>query len=198
MDDESLNNSFIDTDICVEFHCDSTGQPFQFCIECESELIESNKHYFIEKAVRKYPDSDKTLTIFEFAICQECIYTRQQELSEDSEEALANFYAGKTITKPPFLHKGFESLYISSSLETCAFSGKPLEDSQEYQIVGEFNGKQMRLSNFPFAISGEQIEAISEILSEETKGGFDDFIGKHFSGPPEFQELWEKPKVILV
>jgi len=198
MEDENHENAFIQSAIRPEFHCDSTGQPFEKCIECDDELIHSNKRYFIEKAIRKYPNSTKSLTIFEFAICEDCTYTRQQELSEESEKALGNYYANKTMHKPMILSEELKDVFTEMSLETCAFSGKKITECEEYQIVGEFQGNQMKLSHFPFAISGDEIEAISEILSTETKEEFDDFVGRHFSGPPEFQELWEKPKVILV
>ncbi len=191
------NEGYIYTDINEQFYSDSTGQPFRKCIECEKELIESNESYFVEKAIRRYPNSDKSLTIFEFAICHTCASVRQQQMSAESAQAIQTYFMNKQryrFLNPDVLQKDNGS----SMITTCIFSNEDIGQCEEFQIVGEFNGKQMKIGQLPIAISGKEIEAISEILSEETKGGFDDFIGTHFSGPPELAELWEKPRVVLV
>ncbi|MBT5402352.1 MAG: hypothetical protein HOL28_02800 [Crocinitomicaceae bacterium] len=185
--------------IVEKFYCDETGQPFQNCIECEEELIQSNKHYFIEKAIRKYPNTSDELTVFEFAICISCATKMNQCLSKDSLNSLINYQ-----NKKKRQHLNTERFYtvqkrnVSDRLNQCVYSGIPIEEFDEYQIVGAFTGNQMITEDFPIAISGTEIELISELLSEETKEEFDDFIAKHFNGPPELQELWGKPKLILV
>lgn len=197
MDDVNESGGYLYTDIDATFHCDSTGQPFKRCVECDGDLMESGKSYFVEKAIRKYPNSDKTLTIFEFAICANCIGIRQQELSVESAAAMQKYFSSKSGYRPWISVDNMEDApkLLTSS---CMLSGKDISDCEEYQLVAELHGNKMRLGNFPFAISGEEIEAISEVLSEKTKEEFDDFIGRHFGGPPEFKELWEKPKVVLV
>ena len=176
------------------FYSDDTGSLFQSCIECEKELIESSEHYFIEKAIRRYPNSTETLTIFEFAICISCANQLNQSLSAESLSNITKFQKDKLrMRKIDSTSKRSEHL-----LSTCIFSGMDISQCEEYQIVGAFKGNEMIVSDFPFAISGSIIESMSEVLSPGTKGEFDDFVSKHFTGPPELQELWGKPKVILV
>ena len=88
--------------------------------------------------------------------------------------------------------------FCDAFVEKCLFTDQKITECDEYQLVGFFTGTTINHAQPPFAVSGEEVEAMSEILSEKTKDEFDDFIGRHFSGPPELAELWDKPQVVLV
>lgn len=184
--------------ILEKFYCDETGQPFQNCIECDGELIQSKKHYFVEKAIRKYPNKIEPLTIFEFAICITCATKMNQCLSKESLNSLINYQKKKRTQLNTEKSQTVKENKLADQLTRCVYSGQSIEQCDEYQIVGAFKGNQMITEDFPIAISGKEIELISEVLSQQTKEEFDDFIGKHFNGPPELQELWDKPKILLV
>lgn len=193
------NQEPFSVNILEKFYCDETGLPFKHCIECEIELIQSNLDYFIEKAIRKYPNSTAELTIFEFAICVSCATEMNRCISKKSLDTIIGYQQQK---KNQILISSQAAIAqepdVKSKMEKCVYSGTPIKHCDEHQIVGAFKGNKMLIMDFPIAICGAEIELIGDLLSEETKDEFDGFISKHFNGPPEFQELWGKPKLILV
>jgi hypothetical protein len=50
---------------------------------------------------------------------------------------------------------------------------------------------------FPYAISGTAMEEVNELISEKTRDILDDFIGQHFSGPPEVAEILKRRPVLV-
>jgi len=199
MDRGNIDQKPAYVEIVPDFYCDETGEPFVNCMECETDLIASDEQYFIEKARRRYPNTQETLTIFEFAICLSCATNLNQSLSKESLNKISEFQADllrETYKSDSELHSN--SGGVGNALNACLFSGNEISKCEEYQLVGAFRGNKMILHDLPFAISGEIIEAMSEVLSDETKDEFDGFISKHFTGPPELQELWGKPKLILI
>ena len=50
----------------------------------------------------------------------------------------------------------------------------------------------------PFAVSLAAMDEIAALLSEETLGEMDDFIGTHFSGPPELADILLKRPPVLI
>jgi len=199
MDRGNIDQNPAYVEITPDFYCDETGEPFVKCIECETDLIDSQEQYFIEKAKRRYPNTQETLTIFEFAICLSCTTKLNQSLSQESLRKITEFQTNLLRNSHYASSERFTTSSSSENvLDTCLFTGNKISMCDEYQLVGAFRGDKMILHDLPFAISGEVIEAMSEILSEQTKEEFDGFVSKHFTGPPELQELWGKPKLIHI
>src|SRR5690606_6832479 len=83
---------------------------------------------------------------------------------------------------------------LNYMLNHCISSGKPKEELNEYHLVGIFrNGKLVQL---PMLYGESFIEKYSELLSEETKGFFDDFFNNITILPPTLAKILEdeKPK----
>ena len=72
------------TEIPRLFYSDQTGLPFERCIHCDTYLLEKGKNYFIEKAIKQYPEYETQDTIFEYAICINCMKELQKGFSEES------------------------------------------------------------------------------------------------------------------
>jgi hypothetical protein len=53
-------------------------------------------------------------------------------------------------------------------------------------------------SIFPYAVSDEAMDQISELLSKETLDELDDFKGKYFNGPPEIAELINPKRLLAI
>jgi hypothetical protein len=61
-----------------------------------------------------------------------------------------------------------------------------------------FQGDKMLVGEFPYIISLEAMEELTELLSDETKDEFDDFKKNLLGGPPELEELLKGRPVLVI
>lgn len=168
-----------------EFHSLENDGPFDKCLKCEAELLQSGTPYLIERVfVQQEP-------IVEYAMCEACVLASQSELSADSRQAvtdymLSNLDVGQRLGRlSDWAEQGGSD--ATELMDRCLFSGTLAEDSREKQIAAWCQGDQMRVDHvFPLMISGVAIEELNGVLSEKTRGWIDDFVGDNFGMPPEF------------
>lgn len=168
-----------------DFHSLENDGPFDKCLKCEAELVQSGVPYLIERVfIQSEP-------IVEYAMCETCVLNSQSELSAESRQAvtdymLANMDVGQRLGRlSDWEEQGSED--AAELMDRCLFSGTLAEDSREKQIAAWCQGDQMRVDHvFPLMISGVAIEELNGVLSEKTRGWIDDFVGDNFGMPPEF------------
>ncbi|MGE9293575.1 MAG: hypothetical protein ACQKBW_08180, partial [Puniceicoccales bacterium] len=68
------------------FYSFETGEAFRSCTLCERDLFATDTRYIIEKAFRKKE------TIFEYAMCLDCVEREQQNLSINSRKLINHFF----------------------------------------------------------------------------------------------------------
>ncbi len=183
---------FRKTDIPPDFYSFESNQPFEYCIECGENLVATQAPYFVEKAYRKYPDFKAHDVVYEFAMCFSCANKMRQTLSAESVVALQNFIennTNKSTARTTSEHSG---------LEECLITRQPIQDQEEYVIYGVFQGDQMMVADFPYAIGMDAMNQLSELLSNATLDIMDDFMGKYFTGPPEINELITPRRPVLI
>ena len=175
---------------------DFEGNPFSECKVCGAELLESGRMYMIEKAVKVYPDNLGETVVFEHAICLACADEMSNQLSKDSREAVQKYFqqVAQQLQTEAFLND--EEIQVNS--ESCLVSKKPVSACTEYQRYATCKGdKLFEGAQPPFALSGEVMEEIQDLLSEETRDFLDNFMETHFGIPPE----WEgkpSPRPLLI
>ena len=179
------------TDIPERFCNEDSKEPFRTCVSCEKDL--NDKRYFVEKAFKKDPWAEKHQVIFEYALCEECAQKKNNELSEESKANIEKYFTERTAE----MSVG-KLLTMNEEVDHCMVSQSELSDCEEYVIYGYFEGDQMLQGMFPYGLSGKILDEITSLLSEQTLGEIDDFIGDHFSGPPEFRELLKDKKWVVV
>lgn len=168
-------------------------ESFQNCIACETELLKGNQEYFIEKAYKNGQVE------FEYAICNQCAFEMQQFISMESMRKLMEYFQNHIdIAQRVVNMKNTPKPAIEPWIASCLFKNTPVDKTGEYQVCGHFKGDLLLFSHMPYAISGEAIEEITEILSPTTKEEMDDFMDKHFGLPPEWKEILKTRKPILV
>ena len=183
-----MNFNHKKSDIPSRFYSEDTHEPFAECVSCKSTL--ESKRYFVEKAYKKYPTQNIHDVIFEYAICEDCAQQKNSELSTESKENIVQFFEE---------HTNKEGVSLSDIQNNkCLVSMNNLEDCDEYVIYGYFEGGKMLEGPFPYGLSGIVLDQITDLLSEQTIGEMDDFIGDFFSGPPEFQEILREKKWFFV
>ena len=80
----------------------------------------------------------------------------------------------------------------------CVVTGIPVEDLEEYNIVGQFVGDKMIKGQFPVLMSPSIGDEIQELLSQKTKDEFDDFMSEITGVPPELKELFKIKRPVLI
>lgn len=168
-----------------EFHSLENDGPFDKCLKCEAELLQSGMPYLIERVfVQQEP-------IVEYAMCEACVMASQSELSAESRQAVTNYMLSNLDVSQrlgrlsEWAEQGSDD--ASELMNRCLFSGTPAEESREKQIAAWCQGDRMRVDHvFPLMISGVAIEELNSVLSEKTRGWIDDFVGDNFGMPPEF------------
>ena len=168
-----------------EFHSLENDGPFNKCLKCEAELLQSGMPYLIERVfVQQEP-------IVEYAMCEACVMASQSELSVESRQAVTDYMLSNLDVSQrlgrlsEWAEHGSDD--ASELMNRCLFSGTRAEDCREKQIAAWCQGDQMRVDHvFPMMISGVAIEELNGVLSEKTRGWIDDFVGDNFGMPPEF------------
>ena len=179
------------SDIPEQFYNSDSKQPFERCVSCDDKL--NDKTYFVEKAFKKDPLGEGHQVIFEYAICFACAEKKNSELSVDSKANIQRYFEEKSAEREEPVWLGDDR-----NMEQCMLSEIPLNECDEYVIYGQFEGDQMVRGMFPYGMSGAVLDEITDLLSEQTLGEIDDFIGEHFTGPPEFRELLKDKKWVVL
>lgn len=150
-----------------------TGQLFETCSLCGTDLLHAGKQYLVEKAYKRNE------VIFEYALCADCHQRIMNELSRKSLK-LIDHYFEEHVDPRTRLEKLREASHGSADrwISHCMVKDTPVEALEEYQIGGLFAGDKMVLADFPFALGGPAIDEIMHLLSDETVGALNDFSGQ--------------------
>jgi hypothetical protein len=181
-------------DITPNFYQDSNQKPFCECTFCVKNLHESNEPYLIEKSFKRNRESKQLLTVIEYAICLECTIKKTQAISEESRQNIEKYMRENVLNSEGNLPRR----NFVEKLEFCAATGKNVEDLDEFNLVGQFIGDKMLLSEFPVIMSNEISEEIQGLLSEKTKEEFDKFMDTITGVPPELKELFKTKRPVLI
>lgn len=166
------------------FHSLHDG-PFDRCMVCDAELLQSRRRYIVERIFRG------SEPILEYAMCIDCHGELSDEISKESMAQLQQYFEEHLEWERLFRRsiQVANSTDISTWLEECLLTAEPAADCHERQIFAHFEGDRLLLGepNFlsPMMLSGKAVEAISEQLSEATRGWMDDFVGEHFGMSPD-------------
>ena len=180
------------------FFDDLTGAPMQRCISCELKLLEAQTPYFIEKAIKPQLGYKTYATVFEYAMCLPCMNQHKGKISQSS---LANinqyFFDNIDITSRQYLIAN--ELYDDLGLwmDHCLITEKHITAIGECQVYAQCLGDQMVMGDYPYMISGEALDEVVNLLSDETIDEFNK-LKDELVGPSEFQDLLKGgPRVLL-
>ncbi|HCM76523.1 MAG TPA: hypothetical protein DIS90_09090 [Cytophagales bacterium] len=176
------------------FFNSETKEPFTTCMMCNESL--ADKQYMVEKAIKNYPALGTQEIIFEYAMCLSCAGKMHLELSEESRERI-EAYMKEHLQNRVQEQNSNPDFDFQQSLSQCIVAKTDVSHSAEYSIYAMCNGSDMTINGFPYALSGEIQDEIMQLLSAKSLEILDDFIGNHFSGPPEVREILRKRPVLI-
>lgn len=177
-------------EIDPRFFNSETGTPFERCLVCSKELVDSGEDYFVERIFRRVEALQLLEPIFEYAVCSGCANDMRKDLSKESLRNIEQYFNEKLALQR------FNRSH--DPLEKCLLTGKSIGQSTEFSYHAHCHGNKMLHSVFPYAISDEAMDEMSELLSDETTDQLDDFKNKHFTGPPEIASLINPKRLILI
>ena len=175
----------------------SEGGLLDTCIMCNKSLISPAQEYLIEKSFRVIPQYKKTEIIFEYAMCLTCAEAMRNELSDESKLRIENYFRNRVDFSKRQALLNPDRASFPNWIRECLVNGEQIKKSNEYSLYAHAFGKKLVYDLFPYAVSGKAMEEVNELISEKTRDILDDFIGQHFSGPPEVAEILKKRPVLV-
>lgn len=180
------------------FYSDATGGYLERCIGCDSQLLNLNTDYLIEKAFKSYQGLESYSTIFEYAMCLTCVNRMHSTLSEESRANInAYFQKNATITDRR-LSLDQPETDISRWLNRCILTSQKADETPEFQIYGHCRGKNLIVDGYPFMISGKATDVLVELISDKTLDELQNFTDKLVGGPSEFIDILKTRPTILL
>lgn len=180
------------------FFDDLTGAPMKRCISCELDLLDAQVPYFIEKAIKPHLGYKAYATVFEYAMCINCMQQHKSKISASSMASI-NQYFQEHIDFGRRQYLIAQELYddLDLWLDHCVATDKHISTIGECQIYAQCIGDQMVMGECPYMISGEALDTVVNLLSAETIDAFDK-LKDELVGPSEFQDLLKGgPRVLL-
>ena len=184
-------------DIPEAFHSSETGAPIQHCKVCNKYLLDGAE-YIIEKALVHYPGMNTTDLVWEFAICTDCTVTVMSEYSEESNRKMQEYFSRNMNLSHLRELTRAENFEAHDWLNKCIITGKEMSECSQYQITGQCMGNLMLFENGPFMISGEAMDEIVQLLSNETLGAMNDFRDRHFPPPEDLSPLLRDKDFVFI
>ncbi len=186
-------------DIPTYFYDTNDKVPMRHCINCDKELIESGSDYIIEKAFRHYQSFNITNTIFEYAMCMECVYEMNQRLSSESAARIAQYFEQHiSMQERHEQMMNDHGAHFEGWLEKCLISGQSIEDLEEFQVCCQCRGDQMIFTVLPYMISHHASDEMMNLLSAKSLDDYNRFVDDNFGLPPEWKEaLKTRPGVLI-
>lgn len=175
-------------DIPEEFYLEETKEAFTECSVCHNHL--GDGRYFIEKAYRKTHDKTEFQLIMEYAICERCKNDMMREISKESMENIQRY--AMQMGMPDFENSEDAEIDMRFLMNHCIATGRDIKDMDEYHLIGIFEGN--KIIQLPLVYGESFIEEYSELLSEKTKGFFDDFFNNITILPPALAKILEDEK----
>lgn len=174
---------------------DQNKEPFHQCSVCSTPI--DGKTFIVEKAYKKNYIDNELVTVFELVVCDDCRLQMNSDISKESKANIQKFVTEKTDFIEDHLEEATEQLKNYHQQPRCMITGKLIEDCNEFQVV--LIHQNHFYPKIPMFISDEAIELYQELLSNHTKGFFDDFMDNLNDVPPGIEDLLNpKQKPVLL
>ncbi len=163
------------------FHSFETSKEFSNCCDCGCELLVSAQMYMVQKSF------SKDECVLEFALCNSCKDKLDQQISDQSKEAIYDFLFDYTELMEPQIQCSVEEAI--QKIEVCIACNKRRQDCAGYTYSGLFVGNHLVPGPLPMMICDECQSVMAENISDHTRDVKDKFYAENFPGPPSEADL---------
>lgn len=175
------------------FHSFMDKKPFSKCLVCTNFLLDDGTRYLVERAfVGAEP-------IYEYAMCLECYFQLQEELSAESLQRIDAHIEERVL----LADRRNDLLKVSVSdvepwIEECVLTKKKRKQCRGHVIYAQCDGTHLLFTYLPYMISVEGIDELIPLLSKKTRDRLDDFIEEFLGMPPEFRASPDMPPLVFL
>lgn len=164
-----------ETEIPKFFYPEASDEPFRNCVDCDCDLLTGVVPYSIQKVMVLNE------SVFEFAMCHNCMERMRTELSEETQIAYQTFLYESGPQRLEELRNSTEGIVIEEWIQSCMVCEKQQDDCHRFTMFGMAIGERL-----PFAmmVCDECEKKLGELTSKETRDRWDRFVEENFDSPP--------------
>ncbi|MDQ8208800.1 hypothetical protein QEH52_14835 [Coraliomargarita sp. SDUM461003] len=152
-----------------------TGAPLQRCAICDCDLLVQGTNYLIEKAFKGNE------VMFEYAMCTKCCVLLSQELSVQSKKLIDHYFDEYgDLEQRRLSYLGQFGTNYSKWVDRCMVKDTSRSECDEFQVYAWCIDRDLVFTGMPYMLSGDCIDDLLGLLSEETLGILNDFSDKVF------------------
>jgi len=155
-----------------------TDTPFTHCVQCDCILLQEGLIYAIEKVIQQ----DEV--VYEYALCEKCMYSIYDELSEESRKEMQNYMSEK-ITAP-------------GSFDHCSICQTPTPELPSYNQMAYLEGRELCDPSFPIISCEDCLSPLQDKISKTTRDRLDRFKHENFPDPPGMEVPTPDDVMILI
>ena len=159
------------------------GGWYRECVECGAPVGADDEPYYVERALRG------SEPLFEYALCQPCVFAFQDDLSIESIRRIGRFWL-EVQDLDDRLERLRSATDGASLMEVCLLSGRPRRELEEFQVWAWVRSGRLDVDEHaPGVVSGAVLDEVVELLSRRTRERLDDFVRDRLGLPPELHNL---------
>lgn len=158
---------------------EETGLPFSHCVSCRLPLLEIAAPWLVNK------DYFRGECVLEYAVCQPCRNRVSERIPEASKAAIRRFLEGEIDWEARVA--GFMAAPDPAErFSHCVACRKPREELDGFGISALFDsGGHLVTGPLPLLICRGCIARMTDLLCDESRAVWKQFLDDHFQGPPD-------------
>lgn len=158
---------------------EETGQPFSHCIGCRLPLLETDAPWLVNK------DYFRGECVLEYAVCQPCRDHISQGISEASKAAVRAFLE-REIDWDARLAEFMAAHDPAGRFSHCIACRTARGQMEGFGISALFDsGGHLVTGPLPLLICRPCIGRMTELLCDQSRNVWKQFLEDHFAGPPD-------------
>jgi hypothetical protein len=177
-----------------EYEVRETVFEYAICLECHLDIVDSFSD-LSQQRCESYFDEHVDLRDRAARLLRRAIDASRtgDDATEDGRDAAP----ASSLRDGPLVRRGPapEDVDLDNWLDGCVVTGTSPEEMGEYQLLGHCVGDEMLLTHLPLMIGGDAMDAIVQLLSNETLDELGGFRNEYFGLPPELQRDLSGPVI---
>lgn len=156
---------------------------YRECVQCGTLVGADGEPYYVERALRRGEP------LFEYAMCDRCVFALQNELSRESIERVTAVWFASFDADARWRRLG-DGLDPGPLVDACVLDGTPRAELEEFQVWAWVAEGRLFVDDYaPGILSGAAAERVAAVLSRSTRDRLDEFVRDRLGVPPELCNL---------